>query len=67
MTEQDTPSPGGDLYRVARIVGSYVQHHQIGSDQPAITNSRADTPRTSDVPPITRFTMLGIMVDSRST
>jgi hypothetical protein len=33
MAEQDTPSPGVDLYRVARIVGSYVQHHQIGSDQ----------------------------------
>ena len=33
MAEQDTTSPGVDLYRVARIVGSYVQHHQIGSDQ----------------------------------
>jgi predicted transcriptional regulator len=33
MAEQDTPPPAIDLDRVARIVGSYVRHHQIGSDQ----------------------------------
>jgi predicted transcriptional regulator len=33
MAEHDTPPPGIDLDRVARIVGSYVRHHQIGSDQ----------------------------------
>jgi predicted transcriptional regulator len=33
MAEHDTPPPEVDLYRVAHIVGSYVRHHQIGSDQ----------------------------------
>src|SRR5690242_7846961 len=32
MAEQDSP-PKVDPYRVARIVGSYVRHHQIGPDQ----------------------------------
>jgi hypothetical protein len=33
MAEQNTPQPAIDLNRVARIVGSYVRHHQIGLDQ----------------------------------
>jgi predicted transcriptional regulator len=32
MAEQDS-APGVDLYRVARIVGSYVRHHQIEPGQ----------------------------------
>ena len=32
MAEQ-VSAPAVDLYRVARIVGSYVRHHQIGPDQ----------------------------------
>jgi len=32
MAEQDSASKV-DLYQVARIVGSYVRHHKIGSDQ----------------------------------
>ena len=34
MPEGDMPQqPGTALYRVARIVGSYARHHQIGADQ----------------------------------
>jgi predicted transcriptional regulator len=33
MAEHDTPPPEVDPYWVARIVGSYVRHHQIGPDQ----------------------------------
>jgi predicted transcriptional regulator len=32
MAEEVRP-PGVDLYRVARIVSSYVRHHQIAADQ----------------------------------
>jgi predicted transcriptional regulator len=32
MAEQESPL-GVDLFRVARIVASYVRRHQIGSDQ----------------------------------
>jgi predicted transcriptional regulator len=32
MTEQDS-APGGDLDQIARIVRSYVRHHQLGPEQ----------------------------------
>ena len=32
MAEQDS-APGGDLDQIARIVSSYVRHHQLGPEQ----------------------------------
>ena len=32
MAEQDS-APGGDLDQIARIVNSYVRHHQLGPEQ----------------------------------